>query len=52
MDCKTKLLVSGKPARIQLVCTRMLICCNLINTKDIPKDWKKDNTMPELKKTE
>ena len=51
MDYRSKLLVNGKPACIQLLCTRMLISNNPKNTKDIPEDWKKDNTMPELKKT-
>lgn len=51
MDYRSKLLVSGKPAHTQLVCTRMLICNSPMNTKDIPEDWKKDNTMPVLKKT-
>lgn len=51
MNYRSKLLVSGKPARIQLVCTRILIYNNPMNTKDIPEGWKKDNTMPVFKKT-
>lgn len=50
MDYRSELLVSGRPACIQLVCTRMLICSSPMNTKDIPEDWKKDNTMPVLKR--
>lgn len=51
MNYRSKLLVSGKPARIQLVCTRISIYNNPMNTKDIPEGWKKDNTMPVFKKT-
>lgn len=38
MNYRSKLPVSGKPARIQLVCAQMLIYSNLMNTKNIPKD--------------
>jgi len=44
-------MANGKPACIQPVCTRILICNNRMNTKDVPEDWKKDNTTLVLTKT-
>lgn len=51
MESRSKSPVRGNLADIQLVCTRMLIWNNPMNTEDIPENWKKDNTVPVLKKT-